>query len=114
MISVPMKVKIKGEGRYHSIISIRLHDFSFLLECKLKKHYLYSETPEQQHCAGQVIWPLLRVWLLSEVINTYLYVSHSMPLDCCREFGLSSGGLCSGVSLYYSIIFLVCGSCILF
>ena len=63
-------------------------------------HTLYSETPEQQHCAGQVTWPLLRVWLLSEVINTYFYVSRSMPLDCCREFGLSLGGLCSGVSLY--------------
>ena len=61
---------------------------------------LSASTPNNNQSWEHVFWPLLRVRLLSEVINTYFYVSRSMPLDCCREFGLFSGGLCSEVSLY--------------
>ena len=62
------------------------------------------EPPNNNHSWEHVFWPLLRVWLLSEVINTYFYVSRSMPLDCCREFSLFSGGLCSEVSLYVNVL----------
>ena len=38
--------------------------------------------------------------VLQRLLNTYFYVRHSMSFDCCSEFELSSGGLCSEVLLY--------------
>ena len=40
---------------------------------------------------------LVALWRL---LHTYFCVSRSMSLDCCREFDLSLGGLCSEVLQY--------------
>ena len=83
-----------------SIILVVQQDGMHELMIKMSSFTMYTvEPPNNNHSWEHVFWPLLRVWLLSEVINTYFYVSRSMPLDCCREFSLFSGGHCSEVSL---------------